>query len=156
MTGNCKECGRLPRERRSEFCSIKCRVDHNNRMTTAARPTRAICAVETCDRPVRTKRSLYCKVCVPKRKLTQPKPEPIQVPPGQYQCHWCDKPLRQHQVKVNALNEDYGDIRHGNVVASCRICFSRKQSAIFFMKHLNQDKFDLMMKLIPDCRTRRY
>lgn len=161
MTQTCKQCQQPNRNKRSEFCSITCRVSYNNKQDAVRRPNRPICITEGCNNQVRTARSIYCKDCSPKKRMPwarqskqseRTKESTYAVPPGQYVCYWCDKPLRADQVKVNPLNENHSDISPGNFVACCSLHYKMKKAALFFLAKLPQEKLTKFYKIMEDYR----
>lgn len=117
---------------------------------------RNTCASDGCNKPVRTKHSMYCKDCHKKVRAKPRKEEPT-LPPGQYECYWCGRtPRAIRQVTINHLDEDYSSGVEGNAVYSCLYCHKNKQRVIFWMKGLKEDRYKLMLGLIPYCRDKRY
>lgn len=145
----CKHCRNAHSVRDSAFCSIQCRIAYNDATDTNTRP---ICSASGCDKPVRTKRGLYCRDHQPVK--IRVKPVTPSVPPGAYECHWCGKPLKPHQVRVNAQNEDYSDQSTGNIVTCCEQHFKGKQAALFFLDSLTPEKFNEFGSIIISYRRR--
>lgn len=160
----CKQCRKPYSDRRTQFCSIKCRIEHNDALDVLFGSVRATCAADGCNRRTRTKKSMYCKECHPKKRVkpkSKLRPAKVvtttpSVPPGIYQCHWCPRLLQPNQVRINYLNEDYRDHRPENRIVSCDLCHRRKQSALFFLKSLSDDRYRQFIALVPECRNHQY
>lgn len=143
----CPECRKANPNRYNLFCSATCRIAHNERR-------RNLCAKDGCNNPVRTKHAVYCKSCYPKVHLKAPTKLMPLPPPGDYQCRWCDKQLKPHQVRFNALNENNDDHSIENFSVCCETHFHQKQKAFFFLKFLDEDRYQEFCKIINDARKR--
>lgn len=150
---NCKWCKRLHYERDSLFCSVNCRLKYNSSLER--KQNRPKCAIDDCSSRVRTQRAMYCKEHTPKRIKLKPTVSAQQpIPPGNYECYWCNKKLKPHQVRMNAMNEDFADRSPGNIVTCCDLHHKGKQRAMAFLDNLSVEKFNEFGNLITSYRQR--
>jgi len=153
----CRWCGGpIDRNRKGGFCSPQHLLDYNNSLDRLYAPKRATCREEGCEKPVRTKRSVYCRDHAQKKRVPGPRRgKVVEVDPaGVYQCHWCNETVRGTRVVVNRVNEDYADDRPENKVVCCEGCHKGKQNAMFFLSRLSDERFMEFGKTIINYRNR--